>query len=517
MAITYFGASSVPVDNGTNATATITVTPPALMLAGDLVVVICRQRGSGVWTNGLDGGQTWTDEGNNTGTSLVSINTFWCRFNGTWSVNPRFDNAGATNTSLVMLVFRPTTTLHNWGIEFDNVTNQAAATLQTINGITPSNNSNVSIASWHTADDNTWGTLTGTNWTIGTLAAQYRNLAGSDGSCTFAYQIQTTAAPTNNVSKTQLTLGADATARRILNFYEVLSTDGTATPPVLSGSFSSNTAVSVGNSATAQSVLNANYATITPTIVGNASVQTTVLNANYTANTATATASVNALVTVTSLQLNYAVNAITANATSLVLPSVLNANYTANNPILRGTASVSSGLLNSNYALNTANAKGNAQTQCSTLSVNYNINSASASGANEVSANVNVSTVGLFYAINGISTNGNANVNANQLNAGYTSNELQLIGNAIIDINSLTLNYALFDVFASSLDTSKFEKVILKSKITTELFFSSNFETELFLKSLITKKASKSSIFTKEKIKNSEITKQINLNSKIYG
>jgi hypothetical protein len=37
---------------------------------------------------------------------------------------------------------------------------------------------------------------------------------------TFAYQLQTTAAPTNNVSQTQLTLGNDATTWRRITFYE---------------------------------------------------------------------------------------------------------------------------------------------------------------------------------------------------------------------------------------------------------------------------------------------------------
>lgn len=223
MAITLFGTSAIPTDNGTNATTTITPTPPASMQVGDLVVVICRQRGSTVWTLGLDGGQTWTNEGNNTQTATVSVNTFWCRFNGTWSVNPRFDNSGGTNTSLVMLVFRPTGTNYNWALGNDSVTLGTATTLQTITGITPTNNSNVSIASWHTADNNTWGTLTGTNWINTGLSAQYRNIAGQDGSCTHAYQIQTTAGATNNVSKTQLTLGGDATTRRILNFYEFVA------------------------------------------------------------------------------------------------------------------------------------------------------------------------------------------------------------------------------------------------------------------------------------------------------
>lgn len=515
MAITYFGSAAVPTDNGTNATATITVTPPSLMLAGDLVVVICRQRGSGVWTNGLTGGQTWTNEGNNTGTSLVSINAFWCRFNGTWDVNPRFDNAGATNTSLVMLVFRATSTLHNWGIEFDNVTNQAAATLQTITGVTPSNNSNVSIASWHTADDNTWGTLTGTNWTIGTLAAQYRNLAGSDGSCTHAYQIQTTAAPTNNVSKTQLTLGADATARRILNFYEVLSTDGTATPTVLSGAYNSNAAVSVGNSATAQSILNANYAIIAPAIIGNASVQTAILNSNYSINSAVATVSVNAQTTVEILQLSYSVNSVTTNATALVLPTILNANYTVNSSVAKGNASTVSSTLSGNFTVNNPSAKGNSQTQTNTLSVNYAVNPVLASGANEVSAQVNVSVIGLNYSINETVTSGNTIINANPLNAEYIANESQSIGNAAIELNSLSLNYAVNNAFASSIDTSLFEKVILKSNIITEINFSSYFENEVVLKSITTILVSKNSQFTTNIIRNSNTKNEINLNSKV--
>jgi hypothetical protein len=76
------------------------------------------------------------------------------------------------------------------------------------------------LASWSSADDNTWGTLTGTNWVKTSLSNQYRNLAGNDSSSTFAYQLQTTAAPTNNVSQTQLTVGNDATAWRRITFYE---------------------------------------------------------------------------------------------------------------------------------------------------------------------------------------------------------------------------------------------------------------------------------------------------------
>lgn len=217
----FFGVVSTPADNGTNATTTITLTPPASMVTGDLVVVYCTQRGTTAWSVGLDGGQSWSAIGNNTGTATVSLNTFWTRFNGTWSVNPRFDNAGGTNTTAIMVVFRNTAFPNGyWGVEQPQTTNAAAAATITVTGVTPTNDNNVTIASWSTADDNTWGTLTGTGWVKTSLAAQYRNLAGNDSSTTLAYQIQTTAAPTNNVSQTQLTLGNDATAWRRLTFYE---------------------------------------------------------------------------------------------------------------------------------------------------------------------------------------------------------------------------------------------------------------------------------------------------------
>lgn len=219
---TFFGVSSVPVDgaSATNATTTITITPPSSMVSGDLVVVYCQQRGNTAWSVGLDGGQSWTNIGNSTVTTNVSLSTFWATYNGTWSVNPRFDNAGGTCTSAVMVVFRPADNTKVWETEQIATNANAAAATITVTGVTPANNENVTIASWHTADDNTWGTLTGTNWTKGTLSAQYRNTSGQDQSMTIAYQLQTTAAATNNVSQTQLTLGNDATTWRRITFYE---------------------------------------------------------------------------------------------------------------------------------------------------------------------------------------------------------------------------------------------------------------------------------------------------------
>lgn len=217
---TFFGVTSTPADNGTNATTTITLTPPASMLENDLVVVHLTQRGTATFSVGITGGQTWNSIGRDAGTTNVALETFWATYNGTWAANPRFDFSAGTNTTAVMIVFRPDDNTKVWATEQIQTTNAAAAATITVTGITPNFAPNVTLAIWSTADDNTWGTLTGTNWVKTSLSNQYRNLAGNDSSSTFAYQLQSTAAATNNVSQTQLTVGNDATTWRRITFYE---------------------------------------------------------------------------------------------------------------------------------------------------------------------------------------------------------------------------------------------------------------------------------------------------------
>lgn len=219
---TFFGVTSVPVDGAaaTNATTTITLTPPASMVTNDLVVVYLTQRGTATFSVGITGGQTWTSIGRDVGTANVALETFWATYNGTWSANPRFDFSAGTNTTAVMVVFRPDDNSKIWATEQIATTNAAAAATITVTGITPNFAPNVTIASWHTADDNTWGTLTGTGWSQTSLSAQYRNTSGNDSSTALAYRLQSTAAATNNVSLTQATLGNDATTWRCITFYE---------------------------------------------------------------------------------------------------------------------------------------------------------------------------------------------------------------------------------------------------------------------------------------------------------
>ncbi len=227
------GVTSVPADNGTNATTTITLTPPTLMLDGDLVVVYLQQRGTATFSVGVTGGQTWTPIGRNAVTATVALETYWARFNGTWAANPRFDFSAGTNTSAQMLVFRSDVPTNQWGTSNIQTTNAAAAATITITGLTPANPDSVTVGSWMTADDNTWGNLTGVGWSKLGLSNQYRNLAGNDQSSTYAYYLQTggpSAIP--NVSQQQLTLGNDATAWRRITFYNFAAAAFTPSDPM---------------------------------------------------------------------------------------------------------------------------------------------------------------------------------------------------------------------------------------------------------------------------------------------
>lgn len=219
---------STPLDNGTNATTSITITPPLYNSLpypeGWLVLVYLTQRGTATFSVGVNGGQTWNSLSRNVGTANVASQVFWTRFNGTWSANPRFDFSTGTNTTAILLGIQyndnfgvDKSSTIDWNLERDLTSNNAATTTQTISGVTASSTESFSLASWHTADDNTWGNLTGANWNQGGLVQQYRNLAGSDSSSAFAFHNAGVNVP--SVSLTQLTLGADATLTRLVTFY----------------------------------------------------------------------------------------------------------------------------------------------------------------------------------------------------------------------------------------------------------------------------------------------------------
>lgn len=222
MAITFFAEVVIPADSSsaTNTATQNTITPPSNMKVGDLCFVIMQQRGTATMSVGVTGGQSWRTGFRHTGSNIAS-NYFWTRFNGSWSANPRMDFSAGTCTTVVMLVFRPSDNNKYWGIDLEpSLQSASAAANITITGGTSTRESSVSLGIWMTADDNTWGSLSGTGWSKSGLTAQYRNTSGSDQSMTIAYNIRTSVGAIANVTQTEATLGNDAAIMYFLVFYE---------------------------------------------------------------------------------------------------------------------------------------------------------------------------------------------------------------------------------------------------------------------------------------------------------
>jgi hypothetical protein len=198
------------------------------MVDGDLVVVSVRYRASSTTiTVGTTGGQTWTQVGAQYNTTNIRAAIFWCRYNGTWSANPSFTvTSGTNNMDAQMLVFRPTAATYTWSMEaFPTPATYGTPTTPftvTITGRDTTAASTVTIGAWHSIDDNSWGSLSGSGWSKTSLGAQYRNNSTNDNSSTFAYNIRTTAGTVANASQNQSALGGDAGSTALVTFAETL-------------------------------------------------------------------------------------------------------------------------------------------------------------------------------------------------------------------------------------------------------------------------------------------------------
>lgn len=209
MAITFFGASSTPADNGSQVgPGPVSITPPANMLAGDLAVIVAFYRGNASTSPRMfddtnvsvnQGGQEWNSH---YGENSFHPCLYWCRFNGTWTADPevRVTSSGTSSFTLVMLVFRPTQPGNFWRNDVGPVI--TGYTTDTITGLTTTKTDTVTIAVWMRGLSTTFSGLTGSGWTQSGLSAQYRNLGGSQDAMAIAYQIKTSAGATNDVSIT---------------------------------------------------------------------------------------------------------------------------------------------------------------------------------------------------------------------------------------------------------------------------------------------------------------------------
>ena len=270
-AITYFGSASTPSDNvnpgsGTSPTA---VTPPASMVAGDLVILIGNSRESGgTLAISQAGGQTWTSQTANT--SNVSQRIFWARFNGTWSANPSVSSNKTKAFTVVMHVFRPSASANTWAIDVAQINAQyptpAAPGNVTITGITTLTNGALVFANWASTDNNGY-TLQTSGW-ANAGSAQYRNTNDQDSSQSSVYKIMSAAGTTGNVTNQQTSAGDDKGNTSILAFKEV-SVISIANASVVEGnSGTSNLTFTVSLSAASASNITASYATSNLTATG---------------------------------------------------------------------------------------------------------------------------------------------------------------------------------------------------------------------------------------------------------
>src|SRR5690606_31711388 len=105
-------------------------------------------------------------------------------YNGTWGANPSVSGGNGSNPmSASMYVFRPVNNTRPWDVHIAQDVSNNTGTLHTI--VPPAATTvpnTVTMAFWASANDNTWGTLTGTGWSKTGLANQYRNTGGSDQS-----------------------------------------------------------------------------------------------------------------------------------------------------------------------------------------------------------------------------------------------------------------------------------------------------------------------------------------------
>ncbi len=204
MALSYFGSASSPVDNSNEDNA-VAVTPPASMVAGDLVIVEAGENTSGrTLAVGVTGGQTWYSGGlSNAGVGSWAV--FWCVFNGTWAANPTFpiSSGGTTNCfSTIMHVYRGNGSGYTWQPDVVYDVDAYTATSPTRPGVTTVGADVIVQAGWSATQALTWGALSGAGWTV-TGTAQYRNTASTDQTATYAHYIGTTPSEsTGGVTKT---------------------------------------------------------------------------------------------------------------------------------------------------------------------------------------------------------------------------------------------------------------------------------------------------------------------------
>lgn len=234
MAITFRGVTATPSDLSalSDATGVITLDKDADVFAaavpGDLIIVLLAHRdGAPVLTVGVDGGQSWSTFAMYSPGSSSSGQVFWCRFNGTWDVDPAFNTTGTGGNAItaVAVVFTPSSALNTWAVDVTQSNGNAVPTTPfdvTATGHTVLTVPSVTFAYWFNTNS------TGGQWALQTAGwnnpngeTQWRNTQGTDLSVSAAYKINTATGSTGNVANRQVTATGIASYWGVITFKEV--------------------------------------------------------------------------------------------------------------------------------------------------------------------------------------------------------------------------------------------------------------------------------------------------------
>ncbi len=219
----FWGYATTPADNGTQASTPVTLTPPANMLAGDLVYCSFLRAGGGPETGSFSntGGQSWTIV-KDRASVLPEIWTAWCTFNGTWSANPAFATTGTSVArSGQMFVFRPNKVGAVWAVDQNpaQTSGTAGAFVTTVTGVTNTKNKSITICRLVVSIAAIlYQSRSPLNWVV--MGTNFRNTSANNKNMMYAWLYQPTPGATGNLDWTLDTSGA-TTYRQMESFYYV--------------------------------------------------------------------------------------------------------------------------------------------------------------------------------------------------------------------------------------------------------------------------------------------------------
>lgn len=206
MAISFFGETWVPAaDNSTTPLGSSTphaITPPASMVAGQVVLVFVVARNNTDPAVSEAGGQTWTSHASNVNGTTIIGRLFSCIFNGTWSANPSFSTGSTTDgVCLYMGVFSGVDNVDVFDVD-PTALDLASGTAKTLPGFNTSVNGSWAFFMWGEPDDNAlsgqdagW---TGPDGGTGALSDHVGNQGGLDIGLFISKKTQTTLGATGN-------------------------------------------------------------------------------------------------------------------------------------------------------------------------------------------------------------------------------------------------------------------------------------------------------------------------------